>query len=374
MKKIALIVDLVRTLLKPQSVRSLLRVIKENLILIYRSDSLPQWSRADLNKTSEKTIRIGFIGAGKFAEYHLKALQSFKDVELYSLCSTGSERSRAIAEKYKFKALYTSLNDYLEDSVVDGHIVVVPITELKQVTMACLATGKPVLMEKPAGISPQDTRDLIAQATKFDTYAMVGYNRRFYSSVEHGLAALAQYGPIRGGVLEVPEPITFARQLATLPEVIYDNFMYCQSTHAIDLFRHILGDIDQVKSISKPNYDIGNAAASFCTSIQFSSGAMGSILALWDTHSVSEWKMRIIAEKGVFELDKNLKFARIYSANCRGIPVTRDSIDQTFRPGIFAQDLHFINAIRDHRKPCMPACLLEDALETNLLIEKIIAG
>jgi predicted dehydrogenase len=67
-------------------------------------------------------------------------------------------------------------------------------------------------MEKPAGVSAAETAELERQARRNNTFGMVCMNRRFYSLIEHGLACLADCGPLRGAMLEVPHAIT-AEQL-----------------------------------------------------------------------------------------------------------------------------------------------------------------
>ena len=51
--------------------------------------------------------------------------------------------------------------------------------------------------------------------------------------------------------------------------------------------------------------------------------------------------------------------------------IPRDNVDIKYRPGLYMQDNLFIEAVLLNRLPHMPACLIEDAYKTNLLIECI---
>ena len=102
-------------------------------------------------------------------------------------------------------------------------------------------------MEKPAGLNSVETYELIKIARENKTFCMVGYNRRFYSVVGNGLSALSEFGPIRGGVLEVPEAISEVIKRKKYSDEILSKWIYTQSSHAIDLFRHILGEILDTK-------------------------------------------------------------------------------------------------------------------------------
>ena len=332
-----------------------------------KSSRLPQWKR--VSQCEGRIVRIGFVGAGNFARYHLDVLASSGHVEVTAICSTGSERSRVLAADYQIGEVYSDLTQFVEAEAVDAYFVVVPALKMHSIALELLTAGKPIFIEKPAGLSSSDTRQLLDQARKYNTFAMVGYNRRFYSVVEHGLAALADCGPIRGGICEVPEMISGWRHSRKHDPVVYDNWMFIQSSHAIDLFRYILGRVKSVKTVNVPNHGWQNAAASFNSLVEFENGICGHIMSLWDVHP--RWRIRIVAERGSIEFD-GLETCYLCTEKNERIPIPRDQIDSKFRNGIFAQDMKFIEAVQRNSPPSLPACLLEDAFETNRLIEKIL--
>jgi len=304
--------------------------LKDLNLRIRDQEALPYWERKEKEETAVPTVRVGFVGAGQFAQHHLK--------------------------------------------VMDCFVVVLPPHKIKSVVMQCLRTGKPVLMEKPAGLTSDETLELVQQAEKYNTFGMVGFNRRFYSVLEHGLAALAHSGPLRGAVLEIPEAITDERQRGRYTEWEYDHFMFLNSIHGIDLLRYILGEVVAVHSMVRPNQEFKNRAASFAGTLEHEQGGMSTVLALWDTPSV--FHLKIIAEEGSLEFEP---LQRGWFVKTRGskevvkIPIRPDPVDTHFRTGIYAQDLHFIRAVRQGKTPSIPACLLPDAYKTHLLIEKIFS-
>lgn len=332
--------------------------------------SIPQWTRREEEGKDRALVRIGFIGAGKYAQNHLKVLSNFDQVEIFSICTKGSPRVNEIASKYNIPNIFNDLDEFLSQKEIDAFVVVVPIIETKFVVWKCLSTGKPVLLEKPASLSSSEIEELVKQADKYQTFGMVAMNRRFYSIVEHGLAALADCGPLRGAILEVPENISERRKLSTMNEEVYDHWMMSNSIHGIDLLKYILGNIVTIQSFAKANHKYKNAGASFATICQGDNGVVGTILALWDT--IPKWRLKVIAEKGWLEFEP---LEKGWFVNQKGnkIQITPDLIDIEYRPGVYAQDLHFIKAVRAGKKPSIPACLLPDAYETSLLIEKIIS-
>ncbi|NOX63180.1 MAG: Gfo/Idh/MocA family oxidoreductase [Chloroflexi bacterium] len=351
-------------------VQDYIRYVSKRRSLERMQNALPYWERRE--QPGEKPlVRVGFIGAGNYARHHLKVLNALNNVSIAAILTTGSPRGRAVAEEYGVSNLYTDRDAFLSEVDVDCYVVVVSAWAIKPVAMDCLATGKPVLLEKPAGVSPEDTAELVEQAEKYNTYGMVCMNRRFYSVIEHGLATLATYGPIRGAILEMPERITDERQSRRLTEWDYDHFAFRNSVHGIDLLRYILGDVKEVHSIARPNVAFDNAAASFGGVIEHEGGAMSAVLALWDTQL--PWRLTLIAENGRLRYGP---FERGWFINEKGveIPIRADEIDTAFRAGVYAQDLHFIESVRHHKQPTLPACLLPDALKTNILIERLYGG
>jgi len=331
--------------------------------------ALPRWDRRE--STEEKPlVRVGFIGAGAYAQYHLQVLSHLHNVQLASILTTGGPRVQTVASNYGIEKVFTDRDAFLAQDDIGCFVLVVPAHHIYNMAVEVLAAGKPVLMEKPAGLSSEETAALAAQAERHGTYGMVCMNRRFYSVVEHGLAALASYGPIRGAVLEVPEAISKDRQSGRLEEIEYERFMFRNSVHAIDLLRHVLGEVVAVKSLMRPNAAFNNAAASYAGVIEHRGGALSTVLALWDSPRI--WRLRVIAEHAWLEFDnlENGWLVTEQESETR-LPLPKDPVDREFRAGVYAQDLHFLEAVRRRERPLFPACLLPDAYQTNRLIEAV---
>ncbi len=354
----------------PAPVREYYSYTSKQRSLQRSQDNLPFWERRE-GEEEKPVVRVGFIGAGDYAQHHLKVLSALRNVQLASILTTGGPRVQEAASKYGIQRLFTDRGAFLAQDDVDCFVVVVPAGVIHSVASEALGTGKPVLLEKPPGVSPEQTAGLVEQARAHNTYGMVCMNRRFYSVLEHGLAALATYGPIRGATLEVPEQISAERQSQRLTEWDYDHFAFRNSVHAIDLLRYVLGDVAEVHSIARPNALYKNAAASFGGVIEHDTGALSTVLALWDANR--SWRLTVIGEHGRLVLEP-FEQAQLLTERGLPIPIKPDPIDQDFRAGVYAQDLTFIESVRRQRKPGLPACLLPDAYQTNQLIAKLYQG
>jgi myo-inositol 2-dehydrogenase/D-chiro-inositol 1-dehydrogenase len=328
---------------------------------------VPHWTRSE-PRGPKATIRVGVAGAGQYAQHHLKALTSYENVEVGALLTTGGPAAAETAATFGIPSRFDDIDAFLAQDL-DCYVVAVPPSVMVEVGGRCLATGRPVLLEKPPGVTPGDTEALIRTADAAGAWGMVGLNRRFYSIVEHGLAGLADLGAIRGAIVEIPQRITSDRQSGRLTDFDYDHFYVRNSIHGVDLIRYVLGDPVRVHSRTWPNAEFGNRAASYAALLEYPNGVVGSVVDLWDTPD--QTRLRVIAEGGSVEWNPPRK-AWIESKKGRlAIPV--DPVDTEFRTGIWAQDLHFVEAVRAGREPGLPAATLRDALGTMRLIEQILA-
>lgn len=331
------------------------------------------WSREAAVRAEQnpKPVRLAFAGAGNYAKHHLAALAALPGVQLSLFLSTGSERSRAAIEEFKPARVTQDPEEFAAAKDVDAFFLVVPPEPMFALASRCLASGRPVFVEKPPGISSLQTSRLIEIADAAKTFGMVGMNRRFYSCLQHGLASLASCGPIRGLSMYIPQEITRDRQQGRLTAFDYEHYHIRNSIHSIDLARFLLGEPEEVLSIANPNDERGNAAASFASTIRFENGSVATSLELWDTPQ--RWDLRLVAELGWLEMAP-LETARFQSRGGPPIQVEIDPVDRQFRSGLYAQDWEFLQAVRRNRLPAFPSASLQDALGSMRLAEAIRAG
>jgi predicted dehydrogenase len=331
----------------------------------------PYWERREPKGISRRPVRVGFVGAGSYAQHHLKVLGDLESVSVTSLLTTGSPRGQETAARYGIPFLTHDRRQFLARDDIDCFVVASSAQSMYGIAFDCLATGKPVLMEKPPGITSAETASLARQAEAHDTFGMVGMNRRFYSVIEHGLAQLALFGPIRGAMLEAPLGITAERQSQRLSQWDYDHFYVRNAIHAVDLLRYVLGDPMAVHSLSWPNIEYQNSAASYAAILQFKNGMVASLVDLWDTPQ--RWRFKVVAEGGWIEFEP-LENGWYLTESMAKVALRADSVDSDYRAGLYAQDLHFIDAVRRGVRPARPACLLHDAHQTMVLIDQILAS
>jgi len=311
------------------------------------------------------TLRIAVLGAGKMARVHLEVLCAISGVRVTAICNRSSDAGAQLASEFGVGEVYREIDRVL-DTPLDAAIVAVSVAATADVTAQVLAAGIPCLVEKPAGLSSADTSRLANLAASRSIVNIVGLNRRFYSTVQQAQLAVLHHGPITGVSIDAHEPIVDYRSRAQLPAWLYDEWLIANSIHAIDLFRAIGGEPAGVHAVrharTEPNGD------SFAASIEFEGGALGSFAAHW--HSPRGTALRIYGMGAVAEL-AGLEQGFVRYENGRPIRLRPDWADVKFKPGVYWQDVAFLQAVCDRAAPPFPASTLADNIRTMRLVEQI---
>src|SRR5262245_31516919 len=73
---------------------------------------LPYWERREKRGIVRKRVRIGFVGAGHYAQHHLRVLNSLDEVEIAAILTTGGAGAQAAAKKYGIKQVFADANSF----------------------------------------------------------------------------------------------------------------------------------------------------------------------------------------------------------------------------------------------------------------------
>jgi len=125
-------------------------------------------------------VKVGMIGAGGRAQTHYSSLAEMKDVKMAAICDLNEERTKSTAEKYGIKERFTDYKLMLEKVDLDAVYAIMDPSYLDPIVTHCLKQGKNIFIEKPPGISPEQTRKWAELAQKNDCKTIVGFQRRFH--------------------------------------------------------------------------------------------------------------------------------------------------------------------------------------------------
>jgi UDP-N-acetylglucosamine 3-dehydrogenase len=125
------------------------------------------------------TVRYAVIGLGWFGEKHCEALIDIPGVELFALCTRREPRLEELVARFGVKHTYTDYHQLLANKEIDAVSIVTMWDQHAKPTLAALAAGKHVFLEKPMASTVEDCDAIVEAGRKARGYLMVGHICRF---------------------------------------------------------------------------------------------------------------------------------------------------------------------------------------------------
>ena len=94
-------------------------------------------------------IRCGVIGLGWFGEHHVDTLQQLPLADVTAVCTRRPDRLHEVSARYRIPKTFTDYRRLLADPDIDLVTIVTHVDEHVEPTLAALAAGKHVFLEKP---------------------------------------------------------------------------------------------------------------------------------------------------------------------------------------------------------------------------------
>jgi predicted dehydrogenase len=123
-------------------------------------------------------IGLGVIGCGGFGLFALQNFVQVPGVELVGLAGTARESALAAAERFGLREVGT-VEDLLADPDVDVVYIATPPFLHHRQTMAALAAGKHVIVEKPLALNLAQADEMIAAARERDLLITTNLMQRY---------------------------------------------------------------------------------------------------------------------------------------------------------------------------------------------------
>ena len=123
--------------------------------------------------------KIGLMGCGIVADYgHIPVLKSTDGLELHAVFEPNPERLRQMQEKHGIALGFTDEKAFFESGIDAVSITSPAPCHLANIRSAC-KYGKPILCEKPLGMSEDECREIIDMAKKANVMLFTGFDYRF---------------------------------------------------------------------------------------------------------------------------------------------------------------------------------------------------
>ena len=186
-------------------------------------------------------IPVGLIGCGGRGRGHVRALHELEGVELVAVCDPVASNREQVGDEYSVERRYADVEAMLDAEELTAAIVATPAHLNAEAALPCLERGIDTLLEKPPGMSLDQTRALKEAAEASGARGMVGWNRRFDPLVLQVREEIESRGPIYQLVGEFHKSMSGFIAGGRFPEIVMDNMLLESPIHAIDLVRHLGG-------------------------------------------------------------------------------------------------------------------------------------
>ncbi|GAA0612350.1 MULTISPECIES: Gfo/Idh/MocA family protein [Thalassospira] len=308
-------------------------------------------------------INVAIVGAGSMAKEHIRAFSALNGVQVTGIYSRTRAKAEALAQEHNFGNVCDNIAELKEKSA--AHLVVVAVPELaaNAVAKEVFVHDWAVLLEKPAGYDLSDAEDIAAAAKGRDKPVMVGFNRRFYSSLQNILLDVEQRNEHRYVHVQDQQNYEEAR-LHGHPEEVVQKFMYANSIHVIDMMLCLCrGKVTNVQPVMPWK---GADTEVVLAHINFDSGDSALYEGIWKGPGPWACALSTPSRRWVMQ---PLEKAAYQNVNERvQNPVEIDPIDVEFKAGFLRQAEAVIARVRGEESH---AVSLEDSLHTMRLINQI---
>lgn len=223
-------------------------------------------------------LRIGFVGAGSFAQsFLLPPLKAEKGVAFSSIFTRTGLTSADVGGRYGFRRAVASEEDVIADESTDAVVIVTRHDQHGPLVRRALEAGKHVFVEKPLALNDEEL-DAIEAAASGGGILLTGFNRRFSAAAAR---VKAHFGAD-------PGPLTMMYRIAAgrIPKdhwiqdpVAGGGRIVGEICHFIDLMQFLCGG-DPV-SVTAHAVETRNAAVTAADNLViglgFSDGSVGTI-------------------------------------------------------------------------------------------------
>jgi 1,5-anhydro-D-fructose reductase (1,5-anhydro-D-mannitol-forming) len=325
-----------------------------------------------------KKLKFGIIGFGKMGKLRHQTLNKMEQCEVLTVY----EYKDDIVTPENLKRV-NSVEELIASKNVDAVVISVPNYLIKSYVIASLESGKHVFCEKPPGINLTEVLAMKEAMEKSGCKLMFGFNHRHHQSVikSKEIVDSRQFGEVlwmRGRYgKSVPEK--FFNNWRSKKKLAGGGIFLDQGIHMLDLFMHLVGKFDEVKSFVSNLYWKGDVEDNVFALFKNNKGQVASL------HStMTQWRhlfsLEIFLEHGYIALNGLKTSSNSYGEEKLTLAMNRTAApaatwteeeELTFNTDdSWERELTiFFDAILEDRP--IDTCGVEDAIQLMAMVDKV---
>jgi len=305
-------------------------------------------------------LNTALIGIGSHGRIHLSMIKDVEEIHLAAICDVDEEKLQKAKAEFGAERIFTDYRQMIDECDLDVVYVTTQPEPTAEVSIYCLEHGLNTSVEKPPGLTSEDTRRILEAENRSDGMAMVSLNRRYIPEV----LAVRKMVHDRGGAVHCAA--TYNKSLTRYPSNWGKSLLICDSIHHVDLLRWFAGDAVEVYSESylgdSPDKQRHNAV------IRFASGCRGVIMSHYTVgYRIQRADVHGENFSAYLDLTSTPKCELYENGKPYNKPLDIDAVGGKN----FNEVRHFVQCIKENKRPWST---LEDAVKTMELCEAIING
>jgi len=259
------------------------------------------------------TIGVGLIGAGMIGQGHAYALRLLTDdgdVRPVAVTDISSDAVDSALRICPFERVAPDAQAVIDDPDVDAIVIVTPTTTHHDLVRATLATGKPLLCEKPLATSFDVVRAMCADVATSGRTAQVGFHSRFHPLINElvRLVETEELGAPMGYTLRddqywpTGDVVPGHSSWRSRREHAGGGALLEHSIHSADILSWLFGPASHVYARTRNvfGYDVEDTAV--CT-IEHAAGTVGTLISIFNgVRGREERRLEVFFERGAVEV------------------------------------------------------------------------
>lgn len=289
-------------------------------------------------------IKVLLVGCGNMGKEYMKVLS---DMSIETIVVGRSEKgTKEFENATGKKAIAGGVENVFSqlESTPDMAIVAVETMAIRETLIFLIRCGiKRILVEKPAGMNLGELEEINKSAKEYGTQVYVGYNRRYYASVEKAIEIIRQDGGVDSFNFEFTE---WGHVLCTLdkPQEELEQWFLLNSSHVIDLAFCLGGKPRKMACFTggKNVLEWHTKCSKYAGAGVTENGALFSYQANYG--APGRWGIEILTKKHrlYFRPMEKLQICNIGSVQINDVEI-EDTLDIKFKPGLYKEVLEFVS-------------------------------
>jgi predicted dehydrogenase len=237
-------------------------------------------------------LRVGVLGAGPISQAaHFEACRKARNAELYAICDVAEDLLQRMSAMHAPRKVYADYDAMLADPNVDAVIVAVADQFHVPMGLKALEAGKHVLVEKPMGVTVEESQEFKERAEATRLVVQVGTEKRFDEGIafarefireEMGemIALKAWYcdSTHRYTMTDALQPVIEASERARRPQGdpkadLKRYYVLAHASHLLDTARYLGGEIEAVRTRLVEKF----GAYCWFSEVEFAEGSAGHL-------------------------------------------------------------------------------------------------